>query len=91
MSRIDEIRARYEALGEFWTQRDASAAFTDRAFLLGRDEAQEEWIAAAKAELKFLRGERKTLLKNLESWESQGHTNVTFTHLRRFLAKKQGA
>ena len=48
----------------------------------------EDQLADAKSELKFLRGERKTLLKNLEAWEGQGHANVTFTHLRRVLSKK---
>jgi hypothetical protein len=34
-------------------------------------------------EVKRLRGERRELLKHLDSWESQGHTNVTIKYLRR--------
>ena len=41
------------------------------------------------SELKFLRGERKSLLKHIASWESQGHTSVSLAFLKLHLSKKQ--
>lgn len=49
----------------------------------------EAELAQAKADLKFLRGERKSLRKHIASWESQGHTTVTLTFLKRYLAEEQ--
>jgi len=42
---------------------------------------------AGATELKRIRGELKTLGKNLDSWESQEHTTVTIRHLRSWLAR----
>ena len=41
------------------------------------------------ADAKFLRGERKSLLKLLDGWEREGHTTVTIRFLRQHLTKKQ--
>lgn len=45
--------------------------------------------AAVPSELKFLRGERKSLLRHIASWEAQGHSTMGLDFLKRHLAKKQ--
>lgn len=45
-------------------------------------------LEAPSRELKFLRGERKTLSRELDSFESQEHTTVTIKYLRRFLGRR---
>jgi hypothetical protein len=42
----------------------------------------------ASRELKFLHGERKTLGKELDHFESQGHSTVTIKYLRRFIGRR---
>ena len=44
-----------------------------------------------RADLKRLRGELKTIGKNLDSWESQDHTNVTIRYVRRCLQSLNAA
>ena len=41
------------------------------------------------SELRYLRGERKSLLGHIESWANQGHTNIGLDFLRRHLTKEQ--
>lgn len=45
-------------------------------------------LEEASRELKFLRGERKTLGKELDHFESQGHATVTIKYLRRFIGRR---
>jgi hypothetical protein len=51
-------------------------------------------VAEARAgahNLKLVRGELKSFGKNLDSWESQGHSTVTIRHMRQLLVRLAAA
>jgi hypothetical protein len=89
--------ARAKAIGRFLDQLDSihqigdheSAGFLVAALL--EKLAPDLGLMSSKdaSELRYLRGERKSLLGHVESWIKQGHTTVGLDFLRRNLMKEQ--